>query len=374
MNTMTPPAASPCSPAPSVSVLPAASCCAPSAPSAGRRFTARLAELSEDLDKPAVAAALIALGIALFAPRQLGDSMSFTLESLLHIMPWLALSVALAAWATASRADTLIANAFTGSPVRMIALGALFGAFSPFCSCGVVPVIAGLLGAGVPLAPVMAFWMSSPLVDPEMFVMLAASLGLEFAIAKTIAAVVIGVAGGAITHFAVTRGYVVAALRNIPTGCSTRQRQAEAVQWNVFREPGTRLAFIDAALSNGAFLLRWMVIAFMLESLMIAYLPAGKVAGFLGEGAAAIPLAVIIGVPAYINGYAALPLMRGLMDLGMDPAVALSFLISGGVSSIPAATAVWALVKPRVFALYLGLAITGSLLAGYAYSFYRHLM
>lgn len=371
MNSMTQPVASSCCPAKPAPVP--VSCCAP-APSLHTRIGARLGELTQGIDRPAVAATLIALGIALFAPHQLGASMSFTLRAVIDILPWLALSVALAAYAKASRADSLIANAFTGSPVRMIALGALFGAFSPFCSCGVVPVIAGLLGAGVPLAPVMAFWMSSPLVDPEMFVLIAASLGLEFAIAKTIAAVVIGVAGGAVTHFVVTRGYVVAALRNIPTGCGARRRQAEAIEWNVFRESGTRTAFFDASVSNGAFLLRWMVIAFMLESLMIAYLPAADVASFLGEGAAAIPLAVVLGVPAYINGYAALPLMRGLMDLGMDPAVALSFLISGGVSSIPAATAVWALVKPRVFALYLGLAITGSLLAGYAYSLYRHLM
>lgn len=372
MNTMTQASAAGCCPVPATVSAPAG-CCAPAASPLPRRFAARLAELTAEVDKPAVGAALIALGIALFAPQQLGTSMSFTLESVINILPWLALSVALAAYARASRADSLIAHAFTGSPTRMIAVGALFGAFSPFCSCGVVPVIAGLLGAGVPLAPVMAFWMSSPLVDPEMFVLIAASLGLEFAIAKTIAAVVIGVAGGAITHFVVARGYVVAALRNIPTGCGARRRQAEAIQWNVFADRGTRAAFIDGAISNGAFLLRWMVIAFMLESLMIAYLPAAKVAALLGDGAGAIPLAVIIGVPAYINGYAALPLMRGLMDLGMDPAVALSFLISGGVSSIPAATAVWALVKPRVFALYLGLAITGSLLAGYAYTLYRHL-
>ena len=45
-------------------------------------------------------------------------------------------------------------------------------------------------------------------------------------------------------------------------------------------------------------------------------------------------------------------------------AAALSFMVSGGVSSIPAAIAVWALVKWRVFAVYLGLAFVGSSIAG----------
>ena len=45
-------------------------------------------------------------------------------------------------------------------------------------------------------------------------------------------------------------------------------------------------------------------------------------------------------------------------------AAALSFMVSGGVSSIPAAIAVWALVKWGVFVVYLGLAFVGSSIAG----------
>ena len=38
----------------------------------------------------------------------------------------------------------------------MIMVASLFGAFSPFCSCGVIPLIAALLSIGVPVAAVMA--------------------------------------------------------------------------------------------------------------------------------------------------------------------------------------------------------------------------
>ena len=51
----------------------------------------------------------------------------------------------------------------------------------------------------------------------------------------------------------------------------------------------------------------------------------------------------------------------------MNPGAGMAFMIAGGVSSIPAAVAVWALVKPRVFAAYLGLAISGAILAGLAW-------
>jgi len=317
------------------------------------------------LDKPVLATIGILLAIALVVPEQLPLTLAFTGSALLSIAPWLALSVMLAAYAKASGADSLVARAFTGSPARMILLASLFGALSPFCSCGVVPLIAGLLGAGVPLAPVMAFWISSPLMDPNMFVMTAASLGGEFALAKTAAAVGMGLLSGAATHLLASRGMLTQTLRHQRAGAGI---PGERVQWNIAGSTARMRTFAADALRNGWFLLRWMTIAFLLESLMVAYVPPALVVQTLGHDASAIPLAVLVGIPAYLNGFAALPLVKGLIDMGMSPAVGLAFLVAGGATSIPAAAAVWALVKPRVFALYVSLAIVGTLIAAYAYS------
>jgi uncharacterized membrane protein YraQ (UPF0718 family) len=119
---------------------------------------------------------------------------------------------------------------------------------------------------------------------------------------------------------------------------------------------------------NGLFLGKWMAFAFFIESLMLAYLPAGSVANFVGiDNSMAIPLSSIIGIPAYMNGYAAIPLVSGLMELGMTPGAALSFVTAGAVSSIPAALAVYALVKRSVFFVYIALGLVGSMTAGYLY-------
>ncbi len=74
-----------------------------------------------------------------------------------------------------------------------------------------------------------------------------------------------------------------------------------------------------------------------------------------------------LGVPAYLNGFAAIPLIGELMNMGMLPGAALAFLTAGAVTSIPAAMAVYALVKPPVFLWYLAIALTGSLASGFAY-------
>jgi uncharacterized membrane protein YraQ (UPF0718 family) len=119
---------------------------------------------------------------------------------------------------------------------------------------------------------------------------------------------------------------------------------------------------------NAVFLLKWLALAYLLESLMLTYVPSDWVAGVLGgTGATPILLGAVVGMPAYLNGYAAVPLVDALLAQGMAPGAAMSFVIAGGVSCIPAAVAVWALVKPRVFAAYIGLALAGAVMAGFAW-------
>ena len=74
-------------------------------------------------------------------------------------------SVAIAGAVTAIGLNGAIAWVFTSHAGKAIVASALIGALTPFCSCGVIPIIAGLLVAGVPIAPVMAFWIASPLMN-----------------------------------------------------------------------------------------------------------------------------------------------------------------------------------------------------------------
>ena len=120
---------------------------------ATRRYTAKIGSVWLFL-----AVALLAL--FLVDVEQALASLRFTVDALIGVSPFLVLSIAVAAYAKASGADQLIAKAFSGHIASMIAVAALMGALSPFCSCGVIPLIAALLAMGVPLAPVMAFWLA----------------------------------------------------------------------------------------------------------------------------------------------------------------------------------------------------------------------
>ena len=320
------------------------------------------------LDGVWLALALALAALALLVPPQALESMRFIAAALWSIAPYLLASIAIAAYAKASRADHLIARAFQGRMAMMVPAAALVGALSPFCSCGVIPLIAALLAMGVPLAPVMAFWLASPLMDPSMFVLTTATLGTEFAVAKTTAAVGVGLLGGLVTWALTARGAFAHAVRPGigDGGCGgSTVRSPKEVTWRFWREEGRGRVLATDARKNLLFLGKWLTLAFFLESLMVAYLPGDAVARVVGgEGAWPILVATVVGVPAYLNGYAALPLVGQLVQQGMTPGAGMAFLVAGGVTSVPAAIAVWALVRWPVFLAYVAFALSGAAAAG----------
>ena len=328
------------------------------------------------IDRVWLAIAAMFLILLAFLPEQALASASFVLDAFVWILPFLLASVLLAAWLKAAGADRVIGATVSRSPVRAVVVFAAAGAFSPFCSCGVVPLIAALLAAGVPLPAVMAFWVASPLMDPEMFVLMWAMLGLEFTLAKTLAAFALGLGAGFATLAAQRAGLFATPLREILTGggcgtsntCGTSGLAPVELRWAFWRDETRRAAFTAEARVIGLFLAKWLLFAFTIESLMVRWLPPETIVSHLGgETAYAIPLAVAIGVPAYLNGFAAVPLIGELMSMGMAPGAALAFLVAGGVTSLPAAMAVFALVRAPVFGWYLLISLLGSLAIGYAY-------
>jgi uncharacterized protein len=313
----------------------------------------------------------ILAGLSIVDSAQVPVSLVFVGGAVLNIAPFFLLSIALTAYVTASGADNLIASAFTGNSKVMIPFAALMGALSPFCSCGVIPVITALLVMRVPLAPVMAFWLASPLMDPAQFILTAGVLGTPFAIAKTIAAIGVGLLGGFGTAALVSFDAFARPLRDGVGngGCaSSKVRNPKGVVWQIWQEPARVENALRSFIKTLTFLGKMLVLAFALESLMVAYLPTGTVSRFLGgTGLGAILNATLIGIPAYLNGTVAMPLVRELIAQGMSPGAGMAFLVGGGVTSIPAALAVWAIARPPVFAAYLGFSFLGALLSGAVY-------
>ena len=320
------------------------------------------------IDKAWAASLLVVLLVAVFDVAALASVITFAFDALVSTAPFIIFAVLAVAYLKATGAEALLAKAFEGRETRMILLAALLGGLSPFCSCEVIPFIAALLALGAPLSAVMAFWLSSPLMDPAMFLITTGTLGLDFAIAKTVGAVGMGLLGGYIVRTFAATPVFANPLREAPAaqgcGCGTNPFTGTP-EWAFWTDDIRRATFRTTATENALFLGKWLLLAYLIEAVMLKYVPAEWIAGVLGgEGVGTILLAALVGAPAYLNGYAAVPLVDALLNQGMSDGAAMAFVIAGGVSCIPAAIAVWALVRPRVFAAYLGIAIMGAVLAG----------
>ncbi len=311
------------------------------------------------------------VSLAFAWPEHSWNAVKFVLWSLVVVAPIVIPGILLAAWIIASGADAHIAVAFEGKTLRTVVVASLIGAITPVCGVTVLPLMAGLLAAGVPLAPIMAFWLSSPITDPAMLATTVATLGLSFAIGKTLAAFGLGIFGGAITGlFAETR-WALNALRNNGLARQLSAARCGAAQtfdpW-VWKKETRRRAFRTQFWATARLILICLIPAFAAEYALNAALTPGSLAAYVGKDQWwAIPAAVFVGAPAYIDGYAALPLTRGLIESGMSEGAAMAFLISGGVVSIWGALAIAPVLKLKPFLLYLALAVLGSLAAGYVF-------
>ena len=350
---------------------------------------------------------------------------AFIWENFLAIWPYLLITIPLAVSVKLSGASRYLSRAFQAGPLVAIVLATAVGAFSPFCSCSVIPVVASLLIGGVPLAPVMAFWVASPSMDPEIFFLSVSMLGWELALWRLLGTLALSLAAGLLTYVMVQRGWLgtnilrqkrpvavrgtkrlladgwqqlrrqaavafaardtelatfsgTVALASIPVtavaapapaaSCASGCCGEGAASVCTVERPSFRRRLLQETWTATLLVVQFMALAFLLEALILLFVPEAWIAGLLGaQNRWAVPLAALLGVPVYTSNLTALPMIGGLLAQGMNPAAALAFLIAGPTTTLPAMAAVWGLVQRRVFLLYVSFALLGAVVLGLAY-------
>ncbi|MCZ4273627.1 permease [Maritalea porphyrae] len=328
-------------------------------------------KLSKIIKSVPFAIAMLLVGVALLDFAQLPAIVQFAIRAFMGTLPFILFAVLMIGYLKATGSESMIGRAFAGREIQAIFLAALIGGLAPFCSCEVIPFIAGLLAVGAPLSAVMAFWLASPLIDPPTFIITVSELGWEFALSRAVFAVSLGLMGGFVIKMIGRRGAIADPLREDykASTCGANRFKGKP-KWAFWTEQERVQVFRKEGITNLLFLGQWLALAYVIEALFVTYVPAELVAQVLGgEGIRTIGLAALVGAPAYLNGYAAIPLIAGLLDQGMSQGAAMAFMIAGPVTSIPAMMAVMSLVKKQVFAAYLMFAIVGAVLFGLVFQY-----
>ncbi len=300
---------------------------------------------------------------------------SFIIRAFIHILPFFILSVILASAVSQLNFRAKISNFLSGKVSYAIVVASLFGALSPLCSCGVIPVIFALLNMGVPIAPVMSFWIASPLMSPEVFVVTWGNLGMEFALTRLFAAISMGLASGFISLalFRKQQSSTIWLKKSFAQdgagcGCSGQVQSSAKLSFMTYLSSVKVKNFIKDMKKTAAVLSGWLAVAFFLEALIKFYFPAQAIKTLFGsQNAFSVIWAAAIGIPLYISNISAVPIVDALLGAGMSKGAALAFLLAGPVTTVPAMVAVYGLVKRKVFITFLLLAFSLPVVLGYLY-------
>lgn len=293
-----------------------------------------------------------------------------------RVWPYLAISViaasAIPVYIGTERVSRLLSRKSMVATAGAVALAAL----TPFCSCGTTAVLIGMMAASSPWPPIVAFMVSSPLTSPSELVFSAGLFGWPFALVFFLGTIVLGFASGAVAHVLDGTGWLQGQARvavprpdpsiaqEVPAAASFGPGAASAAQfagrrWRVDQ-------FFREVLATGR-KLTWFYLGFTtIGYLVIEAIPTGWLTTHLGgDSWAAVPLAAILGIPAYVNTEASLPVIATLMEGGMGSGPAMAFLVTGAGTSIGAVTGLFVIARKRVVTLVVSLLFAGAVILGW---------
>lgn len=267
-----------------------------------------------------------------------------------------------------------------------ILVGVAAGLISPLCSCGILPVVLSLSAAGVPLPPVLALLITSPLMSPDAFLITVGQLGWTYALWKLGAAILVGLAAGFGADALARSGYLSGTSLRVEKlyreSGEPRPGFEEIVNAGCFAhagEPGgivdresRFLFFLERTRDMAVVVGKYLVAALLLQAAVTYYVPSNVVEPLLGGGSVlSVAFATLVSIPLPLPQVAAPAVIKGLLATGMSSGAGMAMLIGGPVTSIPAMAALAGVYDRKAFLLYLGMGVSASLAAGYLFQLFH---
>ncbi|OPY27701.1 MAG: putative permease [Methanocella sp. PtaU1.Bin125] len=247
-------------------------------------------------------------------------------------------------------------------------IGAGFGALTPFCSCSTIPILVGLLDAGVPFGTCLSFLVASPLLNPVIVGLLLLVIGLK----GTVLYAVLGFIGAVIIGFLLERMGLASDVKEVTiTGMNGGEPLtiAPGTPFLARTVPRVKRA---ARFAVGLFIqvVPYLLLGAGIGAFIYGFVPTDFVTTVAGSGNPfAIPVAAIIGVPMYIRAETIIPISGALIAKGMGVGAVVALIIGGAGMSIPEMTLLAAIFKKRLLAVFIATIFLVAVVAGFVFQY-----
>lgn len=228
--------------------------------------------------------------------------------------------------------------------LRAVAIGVPL----PICSCGVLPIAAGLRKHGAGKGPTAALLVSTPQTGVDSILATYALMGPVFAVARPVAAALTGIVGGMVVSAVGGEDAGNVAVEEAPVA----SRGFKAIWFQAYRRLLGSVA-------------KPLAIGLAISALVTVLVPDNFFAeAFRGNDWLAMPVMALVGFPMYVCSTASIPIAASLILKGVSPGAAFVFLMVGPAMNAMSLTTVSALVGRKAAIAYLLTILVGAILCG----------
>lgn len=233
-----------------------------------------------------------------------------------------------------------------------IAAASVLGIASPLCMYGTIPIAASFSKSGIKDDWLVAFMMSSILLNPQLIIY-SAALGQTALIVRIVSCFLGGVVAGILVR--------------------VFYRKKPFFNFSGFDEPKSRdtdpnilLRYLKNLWRNVKATGLYFFFGIVLSALFQRYVPAeAMTALFGGNEAWGVLMAATIGVPLYACGGGTIPLLQAWLWDGMSMGSAAAFMVTGPATKITNLGAVKIVLGLKRFLLYLAYVMVFALFTGW---------
>ena len=283
------------------------------------------------------------------------DPIAFVIKQIwdftLIVSPWLILGFLFSGLIHAFIGEKFIRQHLGGGGFSPVLKATLFGIPLPICSCGVIPLSAGLRNDGASKAATMSFLVSTPTTGIDSIFVTYAFLGTAFAIVRPLSALVGGLLVGALIILLVKERIDKRDFQPAPEHAHSLKDRLK---------DGFNYGFGVLPEDIGKTVLWGILIGGALSAL----LPRDLSEVYLSNPVIAYPLMLAISIPLYVCAIGSVPVAAAMMSKGLIPGAALAFLIAGTATNAVTIAFVAKKFGKKVILIYLVSIVFLALISG----------
>ncbi|HEY5673003.1 MAG TPA: permease [Malonomonas sp.] len=303
-------------------------------------------------------------------------------EEILQMWWFFLLSILLVGIIKGYKLDLRIRDSINRAGFLGIPLAVAVGMVSPLCACGILPIVISLAMMGTPLAPLMALLVTSPVMGPDALLLTYSGLGGEWAALKFVGAGILGLSAGVMVLWLQQVGILSEDMvrlqpvykedGSLAPAADIGAAQGIKVKRMQIVPRDSRLRFIfDRTMDAGLFVGKYLLMAIVLEAIIVTLVPISWITFLVGQNNfQSLFTAALIGLPLPTNQIPIIPILAGLLERGIDQGAALTLLLAGPVTSLPAMLALWAMFQKRLVLVFVVHSLLVSILLGWLLQLY----